>query len=76
MSEKKTTKTTRVQIEMPEKSFDRLNLLKEKTEATSYAEVLKNALRLYESIIMQYDDGKRLLLRDKEGNLTEYEVFV
>jgi len=50
--------------------------LKEKTEAASYAEVLKNALRLYESLISQVDAGKRLYLKDADGNLIEYEVFV
>jgi hypothetical protein len=75
MLPKKPSKTTRVQLELPEKSYERLNLLKEKTEAASYAEVLKNALRLYESIIMQVDSGKRLYLSDKDGKMTEYEVF-
>jgi metal-responsive CopG/Arc/MetJ family transcriptional regulator len=71
--EKKATK--RVQIELADKSFERLNALKDKTEATSYSEVMKNALRLYESIINQYDAGKRLYLKDVEGQVTEYEVF-
>lgn len=71
----KKVKTTRVQLELPEKSYERLNLLKEKTEASSYAEVLKNALRLYESVINQYDAGKRLYVSDKDGALIEYEVF-
>ena len=75
MLAKKPSKTTRVQMELPEKSYERLNSLKEKTEAASYAEVLKNALRLYESIIAQVDSGKRLYLSDKDGNMVEYEVF-
>lgn len=75
MLSKKPSKTTRVQMELPEKSYERLNSLKEKTEAASYAEVLKNALRLYESIIAQVDSGKRLYLSDKDGNMVEYEVF-
>jgi len=73
--QKKTTKTTRVQLELAEKSYERLNLLKDKTEATSYAEVMKNALRLYESIIAQHDAGKRLCLRSSDGQISEYEVF-
>lgn len=75
--EKKAAKTTtRVQMELAERSYERLNALKEKTEAASYAEVIKNALRLYESIIDNHEAGKRLFLRDKDGNTTEYEVFV
>lgn len=71
-------KTTRVQLELPEKSMERLVTLKDKTEAASYAEVMKNALRLYESMISQYEGGKRLYLKDPQdpqGQLVEYEVF-
>ncbi|MGF7001261.1 hypothetical protein P3T25_009654 [Paraburkholderia sp. GAS32] len=60
---------------MQQKSYDRLQLMKEKTEASSYAEVLKNALRLYEAIIDQYDAGRRLYLKDKDGTLVEYKVL-
>jgi hypothetical protein len=68
-------KTTRVQLELPEKSMERLLSLREKTEAASYAEVMKNALRLYENMVNQYEDGKRIYLKDPQGQLIEYEVF-
>lgn len=68
-------KTTRVQLELPDKSMERLIALKETTEAGSYSEVLKNALRLYESVILQYESGNRLCIKDEKGNLTEYQVF-
>jgi hypothetical protein len=68
-------KGTRVQLELPHRSFDRLRSLKDKTEAASYTEVLKNALRLYESVITQYEEGRRLYVKDKDGALVEYEVF-
>jgi Arc/MetJ-type ribon-helix-helix transcriptional regulator len=41
-------KTTRVQLELPEPSMERLKALKDKTEAASYAEVIKNSLRFDE----------------------------
>jgi len=44
-------KTKRVQVDLPEKSYKRLVSLKEKTEAASYTEVVKNALKLYENMI-------------------------
>jgi hypothetical protein len=69
------TKSTRVQLELPQRSFDRLKSLKDKTEAASYSEVLKNALRLYESVIAQYEDGRRLYVKNSDGALVEYEVF-
>ena len=41
--------TTRVQLEMPPQAMERLQKLKDRTEAASYAEVIRNALRLYEA---------------------------
>ncbi|WGS87349.1 ribbon-helix-helix protein, CopG family [Methylomonas sp. UP202] len=67
--------STRVQLELPEKSMERLLVLKEKTEATSYAEVVKNALRLYENMIEQYESGKQIFLKDDKGNIMEYQIF-
>ncbi len=40
--------TTRVQVELPKKSMDRLRRIKEMTEATSHAEVIRAALIHYE----------------------------
>jgi Ribbon-helix-helix protein, copG family len=70
------SKTRRVQLDLPERSIKRLEALKERTEATSYAEVLREALTLYERIIEQYDDGKRLLVRDKDGKISEYDILI
>lgn len=68
--------TTRVQMELPEASMDRLKRLKEKTEATSYAEVTKNAYRLYERIIALAEEGDDFLARDKHGNIKQLEIFL
>jgi len=38
--------TTRVQLEMPPQAMERLQKLKDRIEAASYAEVIRNALRL------------------------------
>ncbi len=50
-------KSRRVQMEMPPRSMERLEALKIRTEATSYAEVVKNALRLYEAMIDEVEQG-------------------
>jgi hypothetical protein len=65
----------RVQFDLPPRSMDRLNVLKVKTEAASYAEVLKNALRLYEALIEETESGKRLFIRDENGNMSPYRLF-
>lgn len=67
--------TTRIQMELPDSSMDRLKKLKEKTEATSYAEVTKNAYRLYERIIEISESGCTLLVKDSNGNVKEIELF-
>jgi hypothetical protein len=72
MSEKD---TTRVQMEMPPRSMNRLAKLKDVTEATSYAEVIRNALRLYEDVILQVENGNEILLKDKQGNTKIYKIF-
>jgi hypothetical protein len=68
--------TTRVQFELPSSSVERLKALKDKTEAASYAEVAKNALKLYERMIDLADSGQKLLIRDKKGETKELELFL
>jgi hypothetical protein len=68
--------TTRVQFELPSSSIERLKALKDKTEAASYAEVAKNALKLYERMIDLADSGQKLLIRDKRGETKELELFL
>jgi hypothetical protein len=66
----------RVQLDLPPRSMDRLNALKLKTEAASYAEVVKNALQLYEALIAETEEGKQFLIRDKEGVITPIRLFL
>jgi hypothetical protein len=56
--------------------MERLNALKLKTEASSYAEVLKNALRLYEALIEETENGKSFFIRDEDGTITPYRMFL
>ena len=66
----------RVQFDLPPRSMDRLNILKLKTEAASYAEVVKNALRLYEALIEETESGKQFFVRDENGALSPYRLFL
>ncbi len=66
----------RVQFDLPPRSMERLNTLKRKTEATSYAEVVKNALRLYEALIEETEAGKQFLIRDAAGVVSPYRLFL
>ncbi|MEO5374388.1 MAG: hypothetical protein H7840_08915 [Alphaproteobacteria bacterium] len=66
---------TTLEIVLPNRSFERLVALKERTEAVSIEEVIKNALRLYESMIDERDAGHEILVRDKDGNTLNYRIF-
>lgn len=74
--EARTPKKNRVQLDFAPRSMERLNALKAKTEATSYAEVVKNALRLYEALIEEADSGKQFLVRDKDGVVAPFRLFL
>jgi hypothetical protein len=69
-------KKNRVQLDFAPRSMDRLNALKAKTEAASYAEVVKNALRLYEALIEETEAGKQFLVRDKDGVVAPFRLFL
>jgi len=66
----------RVQFDLGPRSVERLNALKLKTEASSYAEVVKNALRLYEALIEETERGNQFLVRDENGAVSPYRLFL
>jgi len=67
---------TRVQFDIPPRSMKILVELKEKTDAASYAEVFKNALKLYDGIISEVERGGEFMIRDAKGNLTAFKMFL
>lgn len=67
--------TKRVQLDLPERSLARLQELRGKTEASSYAEVIKNALRLYEAVVEETEAGNKFLVKTPSGETTEYRIF-
>lgn len=70
------SETKRVQMDLPEKALDRLRDLRAETDAASYAEVVKNALRLYEALIKEVKAGNKFLVTTPDGGTKEYVVFV
>ena len=75
-SARASVRKNRVQLDFAPRSMERLNALKAKTEAASYAEVVKNALRLYEALIEEAGDGKQFLVRDKNGVVAPFRLFL
>ena len=68
--------TTRVQLEMPPQAMERLQRLKEKSEAASYAEVIRNALRVFEALVDEYEKGSEFSLKRADGETVAYKIFV
>lgn len=66
----------RIQLDFPPKAVRRLKVLKIRTEAASYAEVFKNALRVYEAMIDEAEAGREFLTRDKDGETTAFKPFL
>lgn len=69
-------KTHRVQLELPSKSMERLDDLKDLTGASSYAEVIRNSIRLYEDMAKEASSGQEFLIRDQSGNISKYRAFL
>lgn len=69
-------KTQRVQLDLSPRAMDLLKDLKDKTDAASYAEVFKNAMKLYDGIISEVENGATFLIRDKTGNVSEFRMFL
>ena len=68
--------TTRVQLEMPPQAMERLQKLKDRTEAASYAEVIRNALRLFEALVDEHEKGAEFSLKRPDGEIVQYKIFV
>lgn len=65
----------RLTVVLPDRSVRRLNALVEKTEASSYTEVLKNALRLYDALVNEIEKGHEILVKEADGRLKSYQIL-
>jgi hypothetical protein len=67
---------SRVQLDLSARAMAQLAELKDKTDAASYAEVFKNAMKLYDGIISEIEQGATFLIRDKDGKVSEFRMFL
>lgn len=58
----------RIQFDFTAESMKRLEDLKEKTDATTKAEVVRNALKLYEWFVREIDPKYIVEIKDNEDN--------
>jgi len=59
----------RVQIDLPKRAYDRLMKLKVSTEASSYADVLRNALSLYAAVDSIMEGGGEIMVKQADGTI-------
>lgn len=64
---KRPTPVRRLNLEIPEAQNQRLETLKEKTEATSLTQVIQKALAVYDLVMAEKLKGSTVIIRDAEG---------
>lgn len=74
-TEKVRASTERLHVAFTPRMMERMEYLKDKTEAASYTEVLRNAMRLYDALIQEIEDGNEICVRDKDGGIKTYKFF-
>ncbi|MBI2120989.1 MAG: hypothetical protein HYT94_05195 [Parcubacteria group bacterium] len=73
---KKSTAGIPISAEVSEESLRRLTVLKEKMGAETYGEVFSNALRLFEDVVKEADDGAQFYIdRNNSIGPVLYEIF-
>ena len=65
----------RLSLVLPERSAQRLSTVVEKTEAKGYTDVMRNALRLYEAIVEETEQGNETWIRDRDGQIKSYRFL-
>jgi predicted CopG family antitoxin len=59
-----TRKLKRIQIDMSERAFSRLEWLKDATDSQSFTEVIRDALELREAVVRMAQEGKSIMAED------------
>ena len=66
----------RLHLSLAPRSLSILKGIMEKTDASSYAEVFKNALRLYSAVIEEEEKGGEFYVKMPDGQMKQYKIFV
>jgi len=74
-AEDKKVQLRRVQLDLPPKAFERLVKLKVDTESLTYAEVIRNALKLYAVAVEQYEAGNEFMIKRPDGTIAPALIF-
>jgi Arc/MetJ-type ribon-helix-helix transcriptional regulator len=66
----------RKNISIGDKALARLESLRERVEATSTSEVIRDALRLYEYIVGESDKGAEFFVKRPKEDMSKLEIFL
>lgn len=65
----------RLQLDLTPRAQKILSELREKTGATCDAEVIRNALILYDGLVSEAERESEFLVRDKHGSVSRFSMF-
>jgi len=63
-------------MDLSELSMNRLKDLKEKVEPSSYADVMKEALKVYEFMLNEENNGTEFFFKRNGGEITPIKLFI
>jgi hypothetical protein len=66
----------RLNLIIPDRAMERLEWLKDQTEAASHTEVIRQALFVYETLVERVADGSKLMERTSKGELLPLPVSI
>ena len=66
----------RVQLDMGQRSYRRMEALKEKTGVKTWADVISDAMRLYEAVIDDASKGYEFVARKPNGETVSYRILI
>ncbi len=69
------SKPTRLQFDVTPEALEKLDALKKEAGATTRADLVRNALRLYEWFLQQKSNGNEILIRKGDELVTVEFIF-
>lgn len=66
----------RLNLVIPERAVERLDWLKDRTDAASHTEVIRQALFVYEQVVERVSDGSKLMEKTAKGELLPLALSV
>lgn len=61
-------KKVRLNLEIPERTKARLEAVRELSESETITEVIRRAITVYETLLLQQSQGNKILIRNNTGD--------